>query len=198
MGAAVPTILLLAFFVFRVWPGHEPGAGVMQSPKQIPVLPKKVVRPNVAPPVKAPGPPPVPNPPAPVNKPVAAAPGGVQANPAPPLAKPANPPVGNAKAKAQQAADVRGPVPQIGFKFRESWKSECQRTDRFTDAEGRVVSVRGSILGDFENLHTVQDVLNDEGMRFTNRILMAMVRSPRADPSVSRRPQHGQARRQTA
>ena len=35
-------------------------------------------------------------------------------------------------------------------------------------------------------------------MRFTNRILMTMVRSPRADPSVSRRPQHGQARRQTA
>jgi hypothetical protein len=37
-----------------------------------------------------------------------------------------------------------------------------------------------------------------DSMRFTNRILMAVVRSPRADPSVSRRPQHGRARRQTA
>jgi hypothetical protein len=45
---------------------------------------------------------------------------------------------------------------------------------------------------------TALGMLRLHGMRLTDPILKAMVRSPRIDPSVSRRPHHGPKRWQTA
>src|SRR5262245_58928856 len=65
-----------------------------------------------------------------------------------------------ARVRANDApmVDLRGPAPRIGLRLRESWKFECQRTDKFTTPQGQVIPVTGSILGDFENLHTVEDI----------------------------------------
>jgi hypothetical protein len=81
------------------------------------------------------------------------------------------PPIGNPKANVGQMVDLRGPAPKIGFKFRESWTMDSQRTDRFTDSRGRDVPVTGSIRGDFENLYTILDVSNDEVIRYQMTVI---------------------------
>jgi hypothetical protein len=67
--------------------------------------------------------------------------------------------------------NLRGPAPKIGFKLRESWKFECQRTDKFTTPQGQVIPVTGSIQGDFENLHTVEDVDGQDVTKYQTRFI---------------------------
>jgi hypothetical protein len=59
----------------------------------------------------------------------------------------------------------------MGFKFRESWTLACQRTDRFTNIRGQVVTVKGAIRGGFENRYIVLDVLNGELMKYERRVI---------------------------
>ncbi len=80
---------------------------------------------------------------------------------------------GRAIAGDEPSFDLRGPAPPRGFKFRESWKSECQRTDRLTSPNGRFVQVAGTILGDFESLHTVERTDGQDVSRYQTKIIKA-------------------------
>jgi hypothetical protein len=76
-------------------------------------------------------------------------------------------------ANAGQAVDLRGPFLQVGFKFREVWRIESRRDDTFTNSRGKPVPVTGSIVGDFENLYTVEDVVNETVLQYQTRVIKA-------------------------
>jgi hypothetical protein len=65
-------------------------------------------------------------------------------------------------ANAGQAVDLRGPFLQVGLKFREVWRIDCRSNDKFTNSLIQAVPVTGYIAGDFENLYTVEDAVNDK------------------------------------
>jgi hypothetical protein len=67
-----------------------------------------------------------------------------------------------------------------------------------TDEHERIRNLAADLPALWQATSTTDADRKDIRMRLANPILMAMVRSPRADPSVSRRLQHGQARWQTA
>src|SRR5262249_11431365 len=134
-----------------------------------------VVPPTAAPPAKPPATLPVPVPAAPVKgNPAAGMPGVIRANAPPGLAPPPMPPaVDVLAANAEQAVDLRGPFLQVGFKFREIWRIDCRRNDKFTNSYGQAVPITGSIVGDFENLYTVEDVVNDTVIKYQTRVIKA-------------------------
>jgi hypothetical protein len=83
------------------------------------------------------------------------------------------PPIANVMANDGQTVDLRGPALQIGFKFREVWRIEYRRNDKFTNSRGQAVPVTGYILGDFENLYTVEDAVNDTVIKYQTRVIKA-------------------------
>jgi hypothetical protein len=117
---------------------------------------------------------------------VAALPGEIGDNPAPRLADPAKPLPDDAMVDDQQTVDLRGPAPQVGFKLREAWRTECRRIDKFTNSLGQVVPVTGYILGDFENLYTVEEMANQEVINYQTKVIKGETTFSYADPSGRR------------
>jgi hypothetical protein len=139
--------------------------------------------------VKPPEVPPAPVPAAPVKgNPAVGRPGAIGANPAPGLANPPMPPdVHVMAANDGQTVDLRGLAMQVGFKFREVWRIQCQRTDKFTNSRGQAVPVTGSIVGDFENLYTVEDAVNDTVIKYQTRVIKTEHTYSYVDPSGKKR-----------
>jgi hypothetical protein len=94
-----------------------------------------------------------------------------EAGSAPPIANPAILVIDVGVAKNEEGVDLRGPDPMLDSKLREVCRIEGQRTDTFTNDRGQANTITGTLFGDFENLYTVDAVIEGVVTKYRTRVI---------------------------
>ena len=180
IGAAVPTLIIVAFFVYLVWARTTANAPTMGTPKPELIEPGRfdpaaftlVGKPaeNLKPQLAEPPPPPDTTPAvAPQRVPEAVT--VIQAQLSPQPENRAGPPGENLGAHLEPMFDLRGPAPKIGFKVREHTRVSGTKTSTLSGTRMKTFSERSQLVDETENIYTVTNVVNDVVCEYETKVI---------------------------